>query len=99
MLLVDRRPLQQLVGDVRHQLDAPGPQHVGHAVLRVRIGRVALLEGLRGRQLRGVLVRDGQASDRAVGPQAVDRTPIGEARNDELRQTLRRGVRLSAEQR
>ena len=70
----------------------------GGAGRRVGVGRIALLQLARERQLRGVGVRDRDLGERAVGLDDVHRAPVGDARPRELARPARasRGSRASA---
>ena len=61
MLLVLRRLDDQLVGDVRPQLRLAGGEHLVQPAVGARLGRVAIGELLRQRDLRRVDVLDGHA--------------------------------------
>ena len=64
----------------------------GHAGRRIGVGRVALLQLVGPADLVGVLVRDREPLDLPVGADDVDRAPVGEARDAELRDLAERVV-------
>ena len=72
---------QQLLGDLREQLGLPRANDVGHAVRGVWVGRILLRELVGPANLLRIDVRDGQALDRPVRGDHVDRAPVGEAGN------------------
>ena len=85
MLLVLGRLDDQLVGDVRPQLRLAGGEHLVQPAVGARLGRVAIGELLRQRDLRRVDVLDRHALrlERAVAGE-VDAAPVGHAGDGQL---------------
>ena len=83
---------QQLLRDRREELGLAGTQHLRHSRGGVRVGRVAVLELVGPAHFLGILVRHRESLDLARRPDHVDRAPVGEAGDAELRDLRQRVV-------
>ena len=89
--LVRERLDEHLVGDLGIELRLLRPDHVRHALRRVGIRRRHRCGQLLGKPNLGrVGVRGGEPLNRPVVGDHVDRAPVGERRDDELRDVRQR---------
>ena len=85
MLLVLRAGAQHLLGDLRIELGLAGADHVVHADLRVRVGRVALADVDRPLAHARVRVSERLPLDAAGVGGEVHRAPVGDLRDHHVR--------------
>ncbi len=90
VLRIARAARQHFVADVRVERGHAGAQDIVDARRRRRIHGIARLEHARQLDLLRIDVRRDDALDRVVGLLDVDRAPVGDARNREVRQVAQR---------